>query len=242
MWADADNDHASGFADHLDGILSRHWPELRGRVVPAQPEHATLPMDTEPEALQDAVTVFGRRYPDGDQRAVASLFTQWYLATSWPALVIALLLMGRAPLAKTSAIRLDSCGTPNGLTVRGEGQVVDIQTGLEWLVRTHAAPLMRGMAGYAHMSPRVPWSNAINVLGWTLEQLPAIVAAPTLAEARALFTRRYLSDGSPNPMWVRQASDWRREGRPPRRTCCLRYRLAGVNFCSDCPIPQARRT
>lgn len=242
MWADADNDTAFGFADRLDEILSRHWPELRGRVVSAKPGRTVLPMEAGPRALQNAIEAFGQRYPGGDRRAVASLFTQWYLATSWPALVTGLLLTGRAPPADASAIRLESCGTPGGLVIRGEGRVVDMPTGLERLVQAHAAPLMEAAARYGAVSPRVPWSNAINVLGWTLEHLPGVADAASLDDARGFFIRRYLSDGSPNPLWVRQPPNWQRGGRPSRRTCCLRYSLSGVDYCGDCPVPTPRRT
>lgn len=233
---------ASAFVERLDAVLARHWPDLRGRIVVETGGRRRLAMArlAEPPVLAHALESYGRRYPGGDHRAIGSLFVQWYFATTWPGLVTALLTHGRVPPPQSSSLRLDACGTPAGLEVRGEGEPASPQAGLERLVRDHAAALVTGVAAAARMSPRVPWSDAVNVLGWTLEQLDGFVAQPWLNDARAFFVRR-LADGTHNPLYRRDAAPGSRGGRPPRRTCCLRYRLHGVSYCGDCPLPAARR-
>lgn len=244
MLAERRAGETADLATRLDCVMQRCWPELRGRVIGDNGgcRCVLLRQIVEPRPLSGALATFAKRYPGGDRRALASLFLQWYLATSWPPLVTGLLMLGRVPAPESSAIRLDESGTPAGLTIQGAGAETGTQPGLEILVRDHAAALITGiLATTVRMSPRVLWSNVLNVLGWTLERLEGVADAGRLHEAHAFLSSSRLPDGSGNPLWIRQPREWRREGRPPRRTCCLRFRLAGVDYCSDCPVPSRRR-
>ncbi|HSH41764.1 MAG TPA: siderophore-iron reductase FhuF [Arenicellales bacterium] len=242
MSAEPAREPAASFVARLDALLDRHAPELRGRISTADDDGLDLPRLAEPAVAERALAGFRRRYPCGEPRAVASLFVQWYAATAWPSLVVALIVLNRLPSPATTALRLDELGTPVGVIVKDHVASTTVAAGLEELIRGHAAALVANAAGAARLSPRVPWSNVSNVLGWTLEQLQSRAPDYRLDEARALLARRRFDDGAPNPLWIAEPGAWRAKGRPPRRTCCLRYRLDAVPYCGDCPVPEKRRT
>ncbi len=241
MSAEPALEHAAAFVDQLRAILSRWEPGLDGRVAAAGggATLVALPRLAVRHEIEERLTVFGRRYPGGDPRAVASLFVQWYAATAWPALVTGVVMLERVPSAAATAVRLDESGTPDGVVVRGRIETPGVSEGLETLVREHAAAMVAEVSRLSRLSPRVPWSNLSNVLGWTLERLDGCATGQALAEARGFFHRRRFEDGAANPLWVPAAT----QGpiRPARRTCCLRYRLHGVPYCNDCPVPEPRR-
>lgn len=229
------------FVDRLRAILSRLEPRLAGRVAAKGAGATVLATNrlADQPVLAERLTVFGYRYPGGDRRAVASLFVQWYAATAWPALVTGVVVLGRVPVPAGTAVRLDGDGTPDGVVVRGRIEATGVTEGLETLVRGHAAAMVAEAARWSRLSPRVPWSNLSNLLGWTLEQLEGYAADDALEEARGFFRRRRFGDGAANPFWLPVAAGG--PARPARRTCCLRYRLDGVPYCGDCPVPESRR-
>jgi len=243
MSGESKQEPPADWVKQLDAIVACHAPELRGRVtVSADSNHIALSRLADRSVFDEALAVFSRRHPAGDRRAVVSLFTQWYAATCWPPLIVALVLLGRLPAPTSAALRLDDDGTPVGLIVQGEIEAKEVHAGLERLVHEHATPLVVNAALAARLSPRVPWSNVANVLGWTLERLEGLAPMHRLEEARGFFEYQRLEDGSVNPLWINDPPDWRRDGRPPRKTCCLRYRLDAVPYCSDCPVPEGRRS
>lgn len=241
MSADPVQENAATFVEALRAILSRWEPGLGGRVALAGAGTTLVatPWLADRPVVEERLAVFGRRYPGGDPRAVASLFVQWYAATAWPALVTGVLVLERVPLPAATAVRLDDSGTPDGVVIRGRVEATGVSEGLETLVRGHAAAMVAEVSRLSRLSPRVPWSNLSNVLGWTLERLEGCAAGPALAQARDFFHRRRFGDGAANPLRVRDATLG--SARPVRRTCCLRYRLDGVPYCSDCPVPEPRR-
>jgi len=244
MWAEPEQEPSAQWLRQLDAIAARHAPELRGRMVAsadASHDHIALSRLAERSCFDEALAVFRRRYPAGDRRALASMFIQWYAATCWPALVVAAVMLDSVPAPASTALQLDDYGTPMGLIVRGGIEAAGVSAALERLVSGHAAVLVDNAAAAGRLSPRVPWGNVSNVLGWTLEQLAGLAPEHRIEEARGFFERRWLEDGSSNPLWVGDPPDWRRDGRPPRKTCCLRYRLHGVPYCGDCPVPAQRR-
>ena len=226
--------YAAALAAELDG----HWPGLAARVSAADGDGRTLEPDDlgRPEALADCLARFARAHPDTDERALASLWIQWYAATTWPALAAGAVVLGVGPPPDQAAIVLDEEARPVGVRVRA---VEPVEPGmfLEALARRQAGPLMAAAAATG-LSPRVPWSNAINVLGWMLDHLRAVAGEARLAPAFDVLARPRWGDGTPNPLAGGGACGG---GRPARRVCCLRYRLQGFDYCGDCPIPPARR-
>lgn len=226
------------FAGRLDAVLAELLPDLRGRITPVDPEASGIrlaELGSQPAAAR-AIDAFAGQFPGGDRRAVGSLLVQWYAATTWPALAAGIVVLGRLPYADRCLVRLDHRATPVGLMVDGAGKAVEVESGLERLALEHGRDFFDAVAAATCVSPRVPWSNAVNILGWTLQALARQWTTPALVRARAFLERRRLDDGNINPLWVRQQVPWDDGGRPDRRTCCLRYRLDGIDYCSDCPL------
>ncbi|MEX0729402.1 MAG: siderophore-iron reductase FhuF [Aquisalimonadaceae bacterium] len=226
----------------LDEVLAECWPQLRGRIVAVPASSRSVPLTAllVPGGVDRLIGDFALRYPNQDLRAVASLWAQWSLATTWPPLVVAALVLGAAPRPASIQLLLDDTHTPAGLAVTSEAERAPAQHILQTLVRERTAPLLEAVAVAGGMSPRVPWSNAASILSWTLDQLQVLLPDLHLHPLREMLERRYWPDGSRNPLYVPAARNGRgtSEG---RRVCCLRYRLHGFDYCADCPITARQR-
>lgn len=239
-------DRTGGFSlpDELNALLHERWPFCTGRIVHQAGAGDAVPL-IGPDADQALVAAFEhycRSMPGEDRRGLGSLWAQWYAVTVWPPLVAGILLRGVAPRldAPETALVLDDDGCPVGLRIAPGNRSGEPATLLDTLACEHARPLLGAIAEATGTAPRVPWSNVANVLGWMLGELGAVADAPTLAPGYALLGRQRLADGRPNPLYT-GADCVPATGRPPRRVCCLRYRLSGFGYCGDCPIPECGR-
>ncbi len=228
----------------LNSVVAGPWPFLQNRVLfdPGASEGIALTELQRPVVLHAYLTAFARAQGETDRRGVVSLWTQWYAVAVWPALTIASVVLGRVPALEPQrcALLLDASGCPQGILV-GEGEAaLPVATVLERLARHHAGPLLEAAAHWGGVATRVPWSNCANVLGWTLSELKAHSDSATLAPAYEVINAPAWADGTTNGLFVGSACD-PSTGRPPRRVCCLRYRLAETPYCADCPIPSAPR-
>lgn len=230
--------------DKLNALLRERWSFCTDRIVYQPGASDAIPL-TGPDARQALVARFEqycRSMPGEDRRGLGSLWAQWYAVTVWPPLVTGILLRGAAPRldAAETALLVDDDGCPVGLRVAPGTRSGDPATLLDTLAREHADPLLTVIAEATATAPRVPWSNVANVVGWMLGELGAIADTTALAPGYALLARRRLADGRPNPLYT-GADCVPATGRPPRRVCCLRYRLSGFGYCGDCPIPECGR-
>lgn len=229
----------------VDRLVAERWPFFRQRLQDhasaGDSQRVTLASLQGTEGFGEQLGRFAGHYPGQDLRGIASLWVQWYLVTVWPPLAAASLLLGAKPQldAGATALVIDEEGKPAGLALPATAPTGRAGVGLESLARDQAAPLLDNAAAAAGMSPRVPWSNAINVLGWFLDELDQLGEHEASMLGRDLLLRPRWSDGSRNPMHV--PAGLSTSARPQRRVCCLRYRLDGVDYCGDCPISSRRR-
>lgn len=228
----------------LNALVGERWPFLRDRIVTDNAGGTLMALDgrRRPAALASQFARFERAHGHDDARGLASLWIQWYAVSVWPPLVAGILALHRAPVldAARTALVVGDTGQPAGLCVPTGMRAVEPAHALESLARDQAAPLVDWLSSRSAAAPRVAWSNLGNVLGWTLAELGAVLDDTASAPGHALLRRRRWSDGAPNPLFT-AAPCGQETGRPPRRVCCLRYRLRGVGFCSDCPVPPERR-
>ncbi|MBK1699026.1 siderophore-iron reductase FhuF [Rhodovibrio salinarum] len=242
MTASADPSSADRFADQLDALLATHWPLGRGRIVgpsggPGGQNLQTLLADRDVDRL---LMRFHAAQGSQDLRATASVWSQWYLATTWPVLIGATLLFDELPPLGVDAVALvtDAEGCPAGLEVRGPTRRAPVEHRLDELVFAQAAPLLEAVMRASRLPKGVPWSNAATVLNWTLEQLADKLPPAQLAPVRALFDTRDGLNGGPNPLAVAMRETPQGQ---VRSSCCLRYKLSGFPYCGNCPIPAERR-
>lgn len=229
----------------VDELAAERWPFLRQRLqdhaAAADGHRVSLVSLQTMEGVREQLAGFARHYPGQDRRAIASLWVQWYVATVWPPLAAASLLLKAEPVldAQSTALILDDDAKPTGLALPAVARVGRAGSALESLARHQAAPMLDSAAAVTGMSPRVPWSNAINVLGWFLDQLRDNGESEASAQGTDLLTRPRWADGTRNPLDCRQCLA--ESAQPRRRVCCLRYRLDEFEYCRNCPIPVGRR-
>lgn len=231
--------------DELNALLRERWPFCTDRIVHQEGTSHAIPL-IGPDARQALVAAFEqycRTMPGEDLRGLGSLWAQWYAVTVWPPLVTGILLRGAAPRldAADTALLVDEDGCPSGLRIAATQRAGDPAALLDMLAHGHTRPLLAVVSDATATAPRVPWSNVANVFGWMLGELAAIADATALAPGYALLAQRRLADGRPNPLYT-GADCVPATGRPPRRVCCLRYRLSGFGYCGDCPIPECGRS
>jgi ferric iron reductase protein FhuF len=215
---------------------------LAGARREAIPAHNLL----EPGTIRHIVAQFAELYPDGDQRAVVSLWAQWYFLALVTPSVAAALCLGRVLPVDIGEIGVafDSTGRPDTIVLDNDGIVPPHGAAplFKKLVSNNLEPLIASMCQSFEIAPRVLWSNAGTVIEWTLTQFaPSARDANALAKGRQLLQQRSLA-GKANPLYepVRYAPENGALARR-RRVCCLRYRLDGVAHCGNlCPLPSVR--
>ncbi len=243
--ADAEVAGVDTLVHQLNRLLSANWPFFADRIVtdPGDRRVVSLERLTDEAALAPCLAQFATAQGESDRRGVVSLWTQWYAVSVWPALVASAVVLGRVPplTGARTGLLVDDQGCPVGLLVGPGSDEMTPAAALERLARDQAAPLMRASAAWGRVAPRVPWSNCANVLGWFLSELAAVADSEALASAYRVLGEGVWPDGSVNPLGI-GATCAAQTGRPPRRVCCLRYRLAQCGYCGDCPIMPAEPT
>lgn len=230
--------------DRLNSLLSERLPAFQGRILSDAGRLRLLPVAVilEHDHMGECLSRFARSYSNQDPRAVASLWAQWYLATTWPPLVAAALLLKAVPRLAEADLLFDQEERPVGLKIPAEAEPGSPQRALELLIWQHGAPLLHAAAMAGGVSPRVLWSNASNVFAWTLQQLAALADPGQLEPAYAILEQRCLPDGRRNPLYLPETTKNATDVLPPRKVCCLRYLLNDFDYCSNCPIKVRRRT
>ena len=195
-------------------------------------------------ALQEA---FAPAYPDGDRRAVASMWSKWLFNAVLPTVVGLLLTRARAWVGDDSSVGivLDRAGRPERFWIAVHGDVtatVPIATGLERLAHERLAPTIEALTTVSGASRNVFWSNAGNSLEYLVGEMarhPAITPA-VLEQAYAFLERRRLTDGRRNPLFrpvrYQPAAGAGAAVRRQRRVCCIRYLLPELSYCANCPL------
>ncbi|ATH77966.1 siderophore-iron reductase FhuF [Vreelandella venusta] len=195
--------------------------------------------------LEEDMAHFASRYPGGDLRAIASLWSKWHFSTvTVPTLTAHLLLDRDLPvgLDDLHVMQNDQGGT-QGLWLPHEGErftTLDTRQRFATLIEQHWEPLIERLSALSGAAPRVFWSNAGGYVDYYVNALAthSLVKPSALAATRALLESRTLN-GQRNPLFepVRtyqpSGSD---DVKRVRKLCCLRYLLEEFDVCSNCPL------
>ncbi|MDC6378627.1 siderophore-iron reductase FhuF [Pseudomonas graminis] len=198
------------------------------------------------DGLSDVLTRFGSAYPPSDPRGLASLWSKHYLIKLIPPVVAASLILNhRLPLHLDHLqLILDDNALPAAFKLPHSGQQwlpapVDSFERFDDLLEQHLRPFIDAIARHVHLSPKVLWSNAGNYFEWLLGVLANAMPHADVRHGHQLLNARHLSDGRRNPLYqpVRYINlDGQDKPKRERRVCCIRYRVDGLDYCSNCPL------
>lgn len=241
-------------------VIHRHLLETLG--IPAERLGVRLSDDAasgtidarrliETTVLRTLLSEHAARWPDGDARAAASVWTKAYFRTLIPSVIVpvvagvpldasaascTLMLEGPVPTAvavKTLSGPWDLPGPPTGpAALRSYGG----------LLSDHVAPLAFAIRDLTGLSPRVVWSNAGNLIAYLYRELASLPGLSFVARAHndhVLGMRHTPWFPKGNPLFdpvrmIRVTSGNRTADIHCRRVCCLRDRL-GDTLCTSCP-------
>ncbi|MDZ7853929.1 MAG: siderophore-iron reductase FhuF [Halomonas sp.] len=224
------------------GPLQHLAPPAIATVAPAgMPARELL----EPAYLDTLLERFGAQYPQGDRRAVASLWSKWHFSSLCGHGLAANLLLKRDLPLGLDELHLQQSpeGQTTGLVLRHAGRPLaelDPASRFATLLDGHLTPLVEALTAATGASPKVFWSNAGNYLEYFAGALvDHPMASPGLAEpARELMESRTLPDGRRNPLYrpVRYVQGDDGTPRRLRRLCCIRYLIDDLGVCGNCPL------
>lgn len=196
--------------------------------------------------LNDVLTRFGAAYPDSDPRGLASIWSKYYFIKLIPPVVAASLILDhRLPLQLDRLqLILDEGGLPAAFKLPHSGQrwapaPVDPFERFDGLLNHHLSPFIEALARHARLSPKVLWSNAGNYFEWLLGVLANAMPHADLSHGRQLLNARHVPDGRRNPLYqpvLYLKVDGQSELKRQRQVCCIRYRVDGLDYCSNCPL------
>jgi ferric iron reductase protein FhuF len=216
-------------------------------VLPDDPR-AGVPLRTilTGDGLSDVLTRFGSAYPPSDPRGLASLWSKHYFIKLIPPVVAASLILDhRLPLHLDHLqLILDDNGLPAAFKLPDPGQrwtptPADAFERFDELLEHQLRPFIQALAGQVRLSPKVLWSNAGNYFEWLLGVLAIAMPHADLTHGHQLLNARHLPDGRRNPLFqpVRYINlDGQDKPKRQRRVCCIRYRVDGLDYCSNCPL------
>ncbi|WP_150305466.1 siderophore-iron reductase FhuF [Pseudomonas saliphila] len=236
-------------------MLSRLYTGPLERIAPIK---VSVPTDGEALCASDLLNAqkltallrrFGCSYPEGDRRAIASLWSKWHFSNVLAhGLAANLLLERELPLAlEETHIDLSGEGYTIGLRLVNEGIALgerSAQHRFERIIDHHLEPLIRALSDWSGAAPRVFWSNAGNYFEYFAQALQThpLALAHTNAPALELLETRVLANGKRNPLY--RPIRYQTTANGPQRVrqlCCLRYLLPAVEYCENCPLTCPKR-
>ncbi|MDI5920659.1 siderophore-iron reductase FhuF [Halomonas sp. LR5S13] len=205
----------------------------------------------DPAYLDALLARFGAQYPQGDRRAVASLWSKWHFSSLCGHGLAANLLLERDLPLGLDELHLQQSpeGQTTGLVLHHAGRPLaelDSHSRFATLLDGHLTPLVEALAAASGASPKVFWSNAGNYFEYFASALAdhPMAAADVAEPALALLASRNLPDGRRNPLHrpVRYVEGDDDAPRRVRRLCCIRYLIDELGVCGNCPLTCRDRT
>ncbi|MGO1615800.1 MAG: siderophore-iron reductase FhuF [Halomonas sp.] len=226
------------------GPLANFTPPLIGGTPPLEAFKTARWRNA--DWLKEDLSRFAEQYPDGDQRAVVSIWSKWHLsALTVPTLTANLLLNRDLPVGLDDMqVIFNDKGATSRLWLPHEGTPITTQDPFErfaTLIEQHWAPLIEQLAAISGAAQRVFWSNAGGYLDFYVNALGEHPLANRQAfeAAKALLEARTLPNGKRNPLFqpVRYFTPkGSEEVKRVRKLCCLRYLLDEFDTCGTCPL------
>lgn len=243
-------------ADPQQALLALYCaPSLNALKAPSFGRPPVPTVSAAALADRDALAGYLQRFAAGfgapvDDKAVASIWSKFYLATvSIPALVANLLLDVSLPIRPEDArLEFDERGKTARLWLVDGGRPLALlapETRFSALFDQHCAPLIEALASLSGLSSRVFWSN----LGHYVEYVARLCAKHSAFAGAgdallAYLDMRVLPDGRRNSLYqpVRYLDVGADQPARVRRVCCVKYRQGGEALCGNCPLKPDNRS
>ncbi|TDX23335.1 ferric iron reductase protein FhuF [Modicisalibacter xianhensis] len=222
-------------------------PQAQGDVVPVQHLFTPRGLDDVLDRYAGAFTTPVYRRPD--RRALVSQWSKYFLAQVVYVPVAAnLLLDRRLPVAfDTLGVQLDELGLVERLVIPHEGEHIsvpkgDVEARLRPLMEGLLWPVIVSMTAHTGIGSKALWSNVGHYYAYLiglLQDLPA--PPPSVDDGARLMGLSCFADGERNPLYrpVRHVENADGQVESLRRVCCIRYKLPGLDYCGNCPLPAA---
>ncbi len=242
--ADGDGGLAPEQAAVFTGELRRFRDVLR---VPGEDAGAIPAADLlRPGILDDVLAPMLARHPDADERAVISMWSQWYFARLViPATTLAVRAHRILPLNldEVEVVFDDEGGLPATFGLPRPGPVrpdADAFERFRPLLRGHVEPLVEALSDHSGLARSLLWGNAGSYLDWTLSLLASEGDGEESPElpGSSLFGVRRWPDGWKNPLrGAMRVVESGGAGARQRRVCCLRHLIPETEGCGEaCPL------
>lgn len=241
----------------LSSLFQGPFAALHDRVLltqQAQGEVVAARQLCSPDGLDQvldryAVSFMTSAYRRPDRRALMSQWSKCFLSQTVYVPVAANLLLDRQlPMTLDEVgVQLDEQGLVDRLVVPHEGQLVaaaqrDAEARLRPLMDDLLWPVIDAMAGHTGIAPKALWSNVGHYYEYLIGQLQGLSSYPeAVDEGERLMTLHCFADGRRNPLYqpIRYVEESGGDMQRLRRVCCVRYKLPGLDYCGNCPLPAA---
>ncbi|APG91817.1 ferric iron reductase protein FhuF [Sinorhizobium americanum] len=197
-------------------------------------------------AFDRALSTYAASFEGGDRRAVASMWSLFYLSSLTIPYVVAWALERQVlPISfDQMTVALSADGLPRALGVpapgewsHGDGQ--EIFSALQPLMDEHLVRVIAHLKSVGGIAPKLAWNNAAVYIDYALRSAGT---EPLNDQADAMTSLRLMPNGAPNPFFDclrHEDEDGARVCR--RKICCLRYLLPGIPSCGSlCALPNQR--
>ncbi|RAW99481.1 hydroxamate siderophore iron reductase FhuF [Photorhabdus sp. S8-52] len=182
-------------------------------------------------------------YGDNDikpnQKALYSLWAQWYFGLVIPPMMLMLLEYPQAVDTHYNLFQVEfhDSGRPDifyyNLTWLNEAPSSLLHRHYSLLER-HIIPVCEKIESYQGINRRLLWNNIGYLMYWYLAEFSTRINSKLYQEIiNGLFMEPQLPDGRDNPLYRTVIL---RHNNMQRRSCCQRNKLPGVGNCHDCPL------
>ncbi|AXG44827.1 siderophore-iron reductase FhuF [Photorhabdus laumondii subsp. laumondii] len=182
-------------------------------------------------------------YGDNDikpnQKALYSLWTQWYFGLVIPPMMLMLLEYPQTVDTHYNLFQVEfhDSGRPDifyyNLTWLNEAPSSLLHRYYSLLDR-HIIPVCEKIESYQGINRRLLWNNIGYLMYWYLAEFSTRINSKLYQEIiNGLFMEPQLPDGRDNPLYRTVIL---RHNNMQRRSCCQRNKLPGVGNCHDCPL------
>ncbi|ANI28983.1 iron reductase [Yersinia entomophaga] len=174
-----------------------------------------------------------------NQKALYSLWTQWYFGLVIPPMMLLLMEYPQEidSDCRNFKVEFHDSGRPDIIYYQLKWKGQSAENLLERyyaLINNHVIPIANKIESYQGINGRLLWNNIGYLMYWYLGEFKKRMKEDVYQSViQGLFMTMTLPDGRENPLYRTVIL---RNDTLQRRSCCQRNKLPGVGNCHDCPL------